>query len=76
MDPPDRRTGGLADRRRPRPLGVPRAEHLVNSTDFLNLEVLPRRIMFVGGGILSFELAHIAASAGANVTKAGPTETK
>ena len=39
-------------------------EHLVDSTDFMNLEALPKRILFVGGGFVSFEFAHIAARAG------------
>jgi len=34
------------------------------STDFLDLEVLPPRILFVGGGFISFEFAHISARAG------------
>jgi glutathione reductase (NADPH) len=48
----------------PRPLDFPGHEHLVDSTDFLNLAALPGRILFVGGGFISFELAHIAARAG------------
>lgn len=53
---------------RPRPLDLPGAEHLIDSTDFLNLEELPSRVLFVGGGFVSFEFAHIAARAGAAVT--------
>ena len=49
---------------RPRPLDFPGHEHLVDSTDFLDLEVLPPRILFVGGGFISFEFAHISARAG------------
>ena len=49
---------------RPRPLDFPGHEHLVDSTDFLDLEVLPARILFVGGGFISFEFAHISARAG------------
>ncbi|MBG6226808.1 pyruvate/2-oxoglutarate dehydrogenase complex dihydrolipoamide dehydrogenase (E3) component, partial [Arthrobacter sp. CAN_A2] len=48
----------------PRPLDFPGHEHLIDSTDFLNLEALPDRIVFVGGGFISFEFAHIAARAG------------
>ncbi len=43
-------------------------EHLTDSTRFLDLERLPPRIVFVGGGFISFEFAHIAARAGARVT--------
>lgn len=50
---------------RPRPLDLPGEEHLVDSTDFLNLDILPPRILFIGGGFVSFEFAHIAARAGA-----------
>jgi len=54
----------IATGARPRPLDFPGHEHLVDSTDFLDLEVLPARILFVGGGFISFEFAHIAARAG------------
>ncbi len=49
-------------------LGIPGSEHLTTSTAFLELEELPRRLLFVGGGYISFEFAHIAARAGSNVT--------
>jgi len=54
----------IATGARPRPLDFPGHEHLVDSTDFLDLEVLPPRILFVGGGFISFEFAHISARAG------------
>jgi glutathione reductase (NADPH) len=49
---------------RPRPLEFPGHEHLVDSTAFMDLPALPPRILFVGGGFVSFEFAHIAARAG------------
>ncbi len=49
------------------PLGIPGEEHLTTSTQFLDLDVLPRRIVFVGGGYIAFEFSHIAARAGAQV---------
>jgi glutathione reductase (NADPH) len=49
----------------PRPVKFAGADLMIDSTDFLNLEALPRRILFVGGGFVSFEFAHIAARAGA-----------
>ena len=55
----------IATGARPRPLDFPGHEHLIDSTDFLELEDLPRRVLFVGGGFVSFEFAHIAAGAGA-----------
>ena len=51
---------------KPRPMDLPGHEHLIDSTDFLNLADLPRRVLFVGGGFISFEFAHIAARAGAS----------
>jgi glutathione reductase (NADPH) len=45
----------------------PGAEHLIDSTGFLELENLPQRILFVGGGYISFEFAHIARRAGSEV---------
>ncbi len=51
---------------RPRPLDVPGHEHLIDSTDFMELEELPSRILFVGGGLISFEFAHIAARVGSS----------
>ncbi|MGV8896278.1 MAG: dihydrolipoyl dehydrogenase family protein [Rhodoglobus sp.] len=56
----------IATGARPRPLKFAGHEHLIDSTDFLNLEALPQRIVFVGGGFISFEFAHIAARAGAD----------
>lgn len=53
---------------RPRTLGFSGAERMINSTDFLHLESLPHRVVFVGGGFISFEFAHIAARAGSTVT--------
>jgi len=56
----------IATGARPRPLEFPGHEHLIDSTDFLNLEELPSRVLFVGGGFISFEFAHIAARAGSS----------
>ena len=52
----------------PAKLGIPGEEHLINSTDFLELNELPARIAFVGGGYISMEFANIAVCAGAKVT--------
>ena len=51
----------------PAKLGIPGEQHLTRSDEFLELETLPKRIIFVGGGYISFEFAHIAARAGAQV---------
>ncbi len=51
----------------PRPLDISGAEHLTDSTGFMELNELPNRILFVGGGYVSHEFAHIAARAGSKV---------
>ncbi|MBI2024882.1 MAG: NAD(P)/FAD-dependent oxidoreductase [Candidatus Harrisonbacteria bacterium] len=43
-------------------------EHLTISDNFLELKELPKRIIFIGGGYISFEFSHVAALAGAKVT--------
>src|SRR6266404_3713145 len=48
-------------------LGIPGEANLMRSDQFLELEQLPKRIIFVGGGYISFEFAHVAARAGAQV---------
>ena len=55
----------IATGARPRPLDFRGHEDLIDSTAFLELKDLPRRVLFVGGGFVSFEFAHIAARAGA-----------
>src|ERR671919_1837548 len=50
------------------PLGIAGEEHLTTSTGFLELEELPRRVIFVGGGYIAFEFAHVAARGGAAVS--------
>jgi len=52
----------------PAPLGIPGGGHVVTSDDFMELERLPANIIFVGGGYISMEFAHVAARAGARVT--------
>jgi glutathione reductase (NADPH) len=52
----------------PVPLGFPGAERLTSSEAFLNLDRLPRDIVFVGGGYVSFEFAHVVARAGVRAT--------
>jgi len=61
----------IASGARPTPLGIPGEEHVKTSTDFLDLELLPRRIAFIGAGYIAFEFAHIAGRAGAAVTMLG-----
>jgi glutathione reductase (NADPH) len=58
----------IASGAKPAPLGIAGQEHLTFSDQFLELDDLPRRVIFIGGGYISFELAHVAARAGASVT--------
>lgn len=58
----------LANGARSMPLPVDGDEHLIHSDQFMELESLPRRLVFAGGGYISFEFAHLAARAGAEVT--------
>ncbi len=55
----------------PRTLGIPGEEHVRTSTDFLDLERLPARVVFIGAGYISLEFAHLAHRAGAHVTVIG-----
>jgi glutathione reductase (NADPH) len=52
----------------PQPLTFPGAEHVATSDQFLELDALPPRVVFIGGGFISFEFAHVAARAGARAT--------
>lgn len=49
----------IATGARPRPLAIPGEEHVSTSTDFLELDSLPDRIVFIGAGYISFEFAHL-----------------
>ncbi|MBK5261395.1 MAG: NAD(P)/FAD-dependent oxidoreductase [Peptostreptococcaceae bacterium] len=51
----------------PMPLPFKGNEHVIDSEAFLELEKLPKKIVFVGGGFIAFEFAHIAARTGAEV---------
>ena len=50
-----------------RKLDIPGNHHTKTSDDFLELSQLPGHICFIGGGYISFEFAHVAAIAGAEV---------
>lgn len=53
---------------KPSRLNIAGEEHLTTSDQFLELDRLPRRIVSVGGGYISFEFAHVAVRVGAEVT--------
>ena len=58
----------IATGARPMSLGIPGAEHVVSSDDFLELETLPARIVLIGGGYIAAEFSQLAARAGSRVT--------
>lgn len=58
----------IATGQRPAELGISGQEHLTTSDQFLELDTLPRRIVFIGGGYIAFEFAHVAIRAGSLVT--------
>ncbi len=58
----------IATGARPVILDIPGGDLPIDSTDFLNLEELPKEITFIGGGYIAMEFAHLAARAGSKVT--------
>lgn len=64
----------LATGAHPAPLKLEGESLLVDSTGFLDLDRLPKRIVFIGGGYIAFEFAHVAARAGASpvILQRGP----
>lgn len=58
----------IATGSKPRPLSMPGAEYLITSDDLLNLKTLPEQLVFIGGGVIALEFAHVLARAGAKVT--------
>lgn len=57
----------IATGAQPVELGLKGEEFMVHSDDFLELEEMPKKILFAGGGYISMEFAHLAARAGAEV---------
>jgi glutathione reductase (NADPH) len=56
----------IATGARPMTLDIPGEELVTTSTDFLELQTLPERVAFIGGGFIALEFAHIARRAGAS----------
>ncbi|MBW2428185.1 MAG: NAD(P)/FAD-dependent oxidoreductase [Deltaproteobacteria bacterium] len=54
----------LATGAKPMQLHIAGIEHVLTSDDFLELNMLPTSILFIGGGFISFEFAHFAARMG------------
>ena len=58
----------IATGSKPRPLPIAGAEHLITSEDILEMTELPERLVFIGGGVIALEFAHVFARAGTEVT--------
>jgi len=58
----------IAAGQKPADLKIPGMEYLTTSEQFLELDKLPRRILFIGGGYIAFEFAHVAVRVGSQVT--------
>ena len=58
----------IANGAAPVKLSIPGENLLIDSTDFLELEELPKEILFVGGGYIAFEFAHIVSRFGVKAT--------
>jgi glutathione reductase (NADPH) len=60
----------IATGSKPMNLNIPGSDNIITSDQFLDFDGnnLPSKIVFIGGGYISFEFAHIAARAGAKVT--------
>jgi glutathione reductase (NADPH) len=58
----------IANGAAPSKLSIPGEDLLIDSTAFLELEELPKEILFVGGGFIAFEFAHIVSRFGVKAT--------
>ncbi|MBZ9862945.1 NAD(P)/FAD-dependent oxidoreductase [Mesorhizobium sp. CA12] len=58
----------IATGSKPRPMPIPGSEFLTTSDDVLSDPTLPRAMVFIGGGVIAFELGHVYARAGVEVT--------
>jgi glutathione reductase (NADPH) len=58
----------IATGSQPRRLPIPGAEHMITSDEVLSEREQPREVVFVGGGVIAIEFAHVYARAGSKVT--------
>jgi len=58
----------IATGAKPRALDFSGAEFMIDSADFFELSELPKRVAIIGGGYIGFELSHIIAACGSDVT--------
>jgi glutathione reductase (NADPH) len=52
----------------PVPLDIPGADCITHSDEFMELASIPERVLFIGGGYISIEFAHVVARCGHQVT--------
>ncbi|MCM2369679.1 dihydrolipoyl dehydrogenase family protein [Aporhodopirellula aestuarii] len=52
----------------PTKIDVPGSQHIRTSDEFLELAKLPKHVVFIGGGYISMEFAHVVARCGSDVT--------
>lgn len=58
----------LAAGARPRRLSIPGEEYMTTSEELMETGKLPEKVIFVGGGYISLEFAHVVRRTGAEVT--------
>ena len=58
----------IATGSKPRPLPIPGAELMITSDEVLSQRKQPESVLFVGGGVIALEFAHVYARAGTKVT--------
>jgi len=58
----------IATGAKPRKLNIPGEQYVTTSDQFLDLDSLPQRIVFIGGGYISMEFAHVSLRADRGVT--------
>jgi glutathione reductase (NADPH) len=58
----------IATGAKPRKLNIPGEQYITTSDQFLDLEALPQRVLFIGGGYISMEFAHVSLRADCTVT--------
>lgn len=68
----------IASGAKPQDLNIEGEDYVLTSDDFLDLSILPEKILFIGGGYISMEFAGIAMKAGVKVTvlQSGPAILK
>ncbi len=63
----------IATGAKPRTIDVPGSEYLTDSTEFMRLDALPERILFIGGGFISFEFGSTRRQRGVHDRSRGET---